>query len=154
MTGLGAQLGKFRHGIGTPHPFRLLTFAGRSPAEIKGALEALRLPGLKYQLKTVVNSKGKSVSGVYLVVKDWSKWRPTALAFHMMKLSAKWESPQPFSQATEAQFSLFNKHVGSSAWWSELSTKGVASDLDKFLREWNRSAKLFRTSSRKFFLYD
>ena len=154
MTGLGAQLGKFRHGIGTPHPFRFLTFEGRSPAEIKRELEALRLPGLKYQLKTVVNSKGKSVSGVYLVVSDWRKWRPTALAFHMMKLSAKWESPQPFSQATVAQSSLFNKHVGSSAWWSELSTKGAASDPDKFLREWSRSAQLFRTSARKFFLYD
>ena len=153
MTGLGAQLGKFRHGIGTPHPFRLLTFEGRSPAEIKGALEALGLPGLKYQLKTVVNSKGKSVSGVYLVVSDWNKWRPTALAFHMMKLSAKWENPQPFSQATEAQSSLFNKHVGSSAWWSELSTKGAASDLDKFLRQWSRSAHLFQASVRKFFLY-
>jgi hypothetical protein len=72
----------------------------------------------------------------------------------MMKLSAKWESPQPFSQAAEAQSKLFNKHVGSSAWWSELSTKGAASDLDKFLREWSRSAQLFRTSVRKFFLYD
>ena len=29
MTGLGAQLGKFRHGIGTEHPFRFLTFEGK-----------------------------------------------------------------------------------------------------------------------------
>jgi uncharacterized protein YbbC (DUF1343 family) len=154
MTGLGAQLGKFRHGIGTPHPFRFLTFEGRSPVEIKRELEALRLPGLKYQLKTVVNSKGKSVSGVYLVVNDWKEWRPTALAFHMMKLSAKWESPQPFAKAAEAQSILFNKHVGSSAWWSELSTRGAASDPDKFLREWRRSSQLFQASTRKFFLYD
>ena len=29
MTGLGAQLGDFKHGIGTKHPFRFLTFKGK-----------------------------------------------------------------------------------------------------------------------------
>jgi uncharacterized protein YbbC (DUF1343 family) len=29
MTGLGAQMGKFKHGIGTKHPFRFLTYEGK-----------------------------------------------------------------------------------------------------------------------------
>ena len=30
MTGLGAQMGKFKHGIGTEHPFRFLTYEGKT----------------------------------------------------------------------------------------------------------------------------
>ena len=37
MTGLGAQEGGFTHGIGTPYPFRLLRYKGKSPEQIKAA---------------------------------------------------------------------------------------------------------------------
>ena len=154
MTGLGGQLGKFRHGIGTPYPFRLLTFEGRSAAEIKGALDALNLPGLSFRIKTTRNSKGKTVSGVYPMITDWKRWQPTALAFHMMRLSAKWETPQPFGAAPGSQATLFNKHVGSTAWWSELSVKGARADVQRFLRRWKAGAVQFSRSSRRFFLYD
>jgi uncharacterized protein YbbC (DUF1343 family) len=154
MTGLGGQLGKFRHGIGTPYPFRLLTFEGRSAAEIKSALDALNLPGLSFSIKTARNSSGKQVQGVYPIVSDWKSWQPTALAFHMMKLSAKWENPQPFAAAADAQATLFNKHVGSTSWWKELSVKGGKADVDKFLRLWKSQALQFRKASSKFFLYD
>ena len=154
MTGLGAQLGKFRHGIGTPYPFRLLTFDGRSAAEIKGTLDALNLPGLSFRIKTTRNSKGRTITGVYPVITDWKRWQPTALAFHMMRLSAKWETPQPFARASGSQATLFNKHVGSTAWWSELSVRGSGADADKFLREWNARALQFSRSAGRFFLYD
>lgn len=153
MTGLGAQLGKFRHGIGTPHPFRLLTYEGRSPAEIKAALESFQIPGLAYRIKTVTASNGKPVTGVYLVITDWNAWQPTALAFYMMKLAARWETPQPFSQAAESQATLFNKHVGSTAWWNELKTRGAAIDPAPFLRVWKTRAQRFRQTSAKFYLY-
>ena len=154
MTGLGGQLGKFRHGIGTPYPFRLLTFEGRSADEIKNALDVLNLPGLSFSIKTARNSSGKEVRGVYPIVSDWNRWQPTALAFHMMKLSAKWENPQPFAAAADAQATLFNKHVGSTSWWNELSGKGGKADVDKFLRLWKSQALQFRKASSKFFLYD
>ena len=35
MTGLGAQMGGFRHGIGTDYPFRFLTFKGKTLQELK-----------------------------------------------------------------------------------------------------------------------
>ena len=38
MTGLGAQMGKFKHGIGTPQPFRFLTYEGKTPTELKNAV--------------------------------------------------------------------------------------------------------------------
>lgn len=154
MTGLGSQLGKFRHGIGTPHPFRLLTYEGRSPAEVKAALESFQIPGLAYRIKTVTASNGKTVTGVYLVITDWNAWQPTALAFYMMKLAARWETPQPFSQAAEPQATLFNKHVGSTAWWNELRNRGAAIDPSPYLRVWKTRAQRFRQTSKKYYLYD
>ena len=125
MTGLGAQMGRFKHGIGTKHPFRFLTFEGKTPEEVKGALESFRLPGLSYRIKTLRNSAGKDAGGVYLIISDWKSWKPTYLPFYMMKLSALWETPDPFLSGKRVQIrALFNKHVGSSWWWEELLSKG------------------------------
>ena len=99
MTGLGAQMGKFKHGIGTKHPFRFLTYEGKSLPDLKRALEELRLKGLSYKILDTTDSSGKKVSGVYVAIDNWSEWQPTELAFAMMQLSARWQSPSPFQQA-------------------------------------------------------
>jgi uncharacterized protein YbbC (DUF1343 family) len=153
MTGLGAQMGRFRHGIGTKHPFRFLTYEGKTPEEVKGALESLRLPGLSYRIKTLRDSSGKSVRGVYLVISDWNAWKPTQLPFYMMKLSALWESPSPFSKATEAKAGLFNKHVGSSWWWDALLSKGGSVNPSQYLAEWEKDSLRFRELVRPYLLY-
>ena len=46
MTGLGAQMGKFKHGIGTPQPFRFLTYGDMPSSELKRNLDSLNLGGL------------------------------------------------------------------------------------------------------------
>ncbi len=153
MTGLGAQMGKFKHGIGTPQPFRFLTFEGKKPAELKSALDALNLGGLSFQIRTFENSAGKNVQGVYIVLTEWNDWRPTELAFHMMKLSALWEIPSPFTQANESEITLFNKHVGSTAWWRHLFENGAMCEPQKFLTKWDMDTKAFRTQVSKYFLY-
>jgi uncharacterized protein YbbC (DUF1343 family) len=153
MTGLGSQMGRFKHGIGTPHPFRFLTFEGKSPEEVKGALESFRLPGLSYKIKTLRNSAGKDVRGVYLVISDWTAWKPTYLPFYMMKLSALWETPSPFPKAKEANAALFNKHVGSSWWWEELLSKGGRIDPTPFLVEWEKDSLRFRKVVSPYLLY-
>ena len=153
MTGLGAQMGRFRHGIGTKHPFRFLTYEGKTPEEVKGALESLHLSGLSYRIKTLRDSSGKSVRGVYLVISDWKAWKPTQLPFYMMKLSALWETPSPFSQATEARAGLFNKHVGSSWWWDALLSKGGSVNPSQYLAEWEKDSLRFRELVRPYLLY-
>lgn len=153
MTGLGAQMGKFKHGIGTPQPFRFLTFEGKTSIELKSALDALNLGGLSFQIKTLKNSAGKNVEGVYIVLNDWSSWRPTELAFYMMKLSAQWETPSPFTQAKDSEITLFNKHVGSTAWWSHLFDSGAACEPKKFFTKWDMDTKSFQSKISKYHLY-
>ena len=153
MTGLGAQMGKFKHGIGTPQPFRFLTFEGKSSLELKNALDALNLEGLSFQIKTLKNNTGKNTEGVYIVLNDWSKWNPTELAFHMMRLSAKWETPSPFTKAKESEITLFNKHVGSKAWWDHLNEKGENCNIDEFISLWNSELKQFKDKISRYHLY-
>lgn len=153
MTGLGAQMGKFKHGIGTPQPFRFLTFEGKSSLELKNALDALNLEGLSFQIKTLKSNTGKNIDGVYIVLNDWSKWNPTELAFHMMRLSAKWETPSPFTKAKESEITLFNKHVGSKAWWDHLNEKGENCNIDEFISLWSSELKQFKDKISRYHLY-
>jgi hypothetical protein len=71
----------------------------------------------------------------------------------MMKLSAKWETPSPFTQAKESEVTLFNKHVGSTAWWNHLFQSGAGCEPRKFLTKWEIDTKLFEEKVSKYFLY-
>ncbi len=148
MTGLGAQMGGFRHGIGTDYPFRFLTFKGKTLQELKVAKDARRIRGVSFLPKR--DSKGKE--GLYVKVDNWAVFRPTELSFHMMLLSCSWMG-NPFADASNGPALLFNKHVGSEAWWEALTKEGQKTDLQGFLGLWNRQAKSFQQGSRKYWIY-
>lgn len=152
MTGLGAQEGDFSHGIGTPYPFRLLRFKGKSPNEVKAALEAKRIPGLRYHIVQTQSAAGAPLSGVYVSVVDWNRVRPTELSFHMMQLSAAWSTTgNPFTQASNS--ALFNKHVGSTAWWNEITRRGAQARVSQFVDQWTQEAGEFQARAKRFWIY-
>ena len=153
MTGLGAQMGNFKHGIGTKYPFRFLTFEGKSSSDLKRALEGLKLSGLSYKIMNTYDSDGKSIEGVYVVISDWVAWKPTELAFAMMKLTADWQSPNPFHLAKKSEITLFNKHVGSLLWWDHLASKQRSIDPKPFLQKWEMQASAFRRDTANYLLY-
>ena len=99
MTGLGAQVGGFTHGIGTPYPFRLLKYKGKSTAELQRALSEQQIKGLSFKLLEAEPDNNYTDEGVYVQVDDWETVRPTELSFYMMQLTAKWSSPNPFRTA-------------------------------------------------------
>lgn len=151
MTGLGAQEGGFSHGIGTPYPFRLLRHKGKSPAEVKRALEACRIPGLSYRIVKTHSAAGAPVEGVYLSASNWAALRPTEISFHMMRITAAWTPGNPFAEAKNTN--LFNKHVGSTAWWEEISQRGSNARVEQFLNNWTRSAQDFQRKAQRFWIY-
>ena len=153
MTGLGAQLGKFKHGIGTKFPFRFLTYEGKSATEIKAAFEQYNIPGIGFNTKTLTQPDGKQITGVYISIENWNRWNPTALPFYMMKLSALWQSPSPFTEASESEVTLFKKHVGSLRWWSALAEQGSQVDVTEFLASWEANAEKFKKEINPFLLY-
>ena len=153
MTGLGAQIGGFRHGIGTEYPFRLLTFDGVSPKRLRERLTQMNIPGLRFEEKNFIQSNGKRGVGVYTTVTDYNSLRPTELSFYMMKLSAEFRGTNPFSNVPFSQERLFNKHVGSSAWWKALSNQGARVNVAAWVNEWEKRAKAYRETTKRYFLY-
>ena len=152
MTGLGAQEGGFSHGIGTPYPFRLLRYKGKSPGQIKAALESKRIPGLGYRIVKTQSAAGAPLSGVYVSVTNWNRARPTELSFHMMQLAAVWSSSNPFAASKNP--GLFNKHVGSTAWWNEIRQRGAQARVDVFVEQWAQQAKSFQQKAKRFWIYN
>lgn len=153
MTGLGAQLGGFSHGYGTDWGFRLLTHKTKDSETIYRALKALNIPGLDYKVIRYRNRFGDPREGVYVYVTDWEILRPTEISFHMMRLAAEWSPENPFAQARGSDQNLFNKHVGSTEWWTEISTQGAQSNVLKFVEQWAQQARAFQNHSRQFYIY-
>lgn len=149
MTGLGAQLGGFKHGIGSEYPFRCLRYEGIETDRLLAELNALNIPGIAFEKKKT--SQGE---GLYVKVTDWKTWRPTELSFYMMQLTPKLQGSNPFAQATDSQASLFNKHTGSTSWWNQLVSKGAQANVGGYITLWERQAKQFQIESRRYWLYE
>ncbi|MCB1120051.1 MAG: DUF1343 domain-containing protein [Verrucomicrobiae bacterium] len=153
MTGLGAQVGGFKHGIGTQYPFRMLTFPGVSSQRLQQRLTQMRIPGLLFEEKKFIQSNGKSEVGVYTTVTDYQSLRPTELSFYMMKLAAEFQGTNPFSNVPFSTERLFNKHVGSTAWWKAISSEGARINVAAWVHQWEQQALAFREKTKPFWLY-
>lgn len=153
MTGLGAQIGGFKHGIGTEYPFRLLTFPGVSPERLQTRLTQMNIPGVLFEQKNFIQSNGRGDVGVYVTVTDFHSLRPTELSFYMMKLSAEFLGNNPYRNVAFSQERLFNKHVGSTAWWKAISTQGARVNVAAWIRQWERQATTFQETTKPYWLY-
>jgi len=153
MTGLGAQIGGFRHGVGGNFPFRILTFRGQPLDKVERALGKRRIPGLAFRRRTFTNSQGDQAVGLYVEVVDWSTWRPTELSFWMMQIACELNPPNPFATVRGSRANLFNKHVGSTAWWESLVQNGATVDVATFVSGWEYQAGVFQEKSRAYWMY-
>lgn len=154
MSGLGAQLGGFQHGYGSPFPFRLLTFPGKTPQELAMVLDGHNIAGLKFKPVRGVGVDGKNYAGVYVILENWDILRPTELSFHMMRLAAEWSKDgNPFAETNEQQKRLYKIHVGSEPWWTEISSRGETARVEKFVDEWSVMSKRFQEQSKQLWLY-
>jgi uncharacterized protein YbbC (DUF1343 family) len=153
MTGLGCQIGGFRHGAGTGYPFRTITFPKKSPEEIERALDSLHLPGVSFSVIGTTGSDGKPMRGVYTDITDWNAWHPTELSLHLMQLSAAWNPNNPFAAASGKEGDLFRKHTGSRALWMALVRDGAKTNVAAMHEEWRQRAVKYQQQTRRFWLY-
>ena len=153
MTGLGAQIGGFKHGIGTPYPFRLLSFKGIHPDKLQKILQRKSIPGISFKVQNISGNNKARTSGVYVRINDWKNFNPTEISFHMMQLACQFSAKNPFANLKENQRTLYNKHVGSTAWWNEISTLGAKANVNSFLKTWNKSSQDFQAFSKRYWLY-
>ncbi len=151
MTGLGAEINRFRHGFGTEYSFRLLSLPGFETDILVKELNELGLKGVQFVKTTGTDKRDNPVEGAYVQVYNWNTLQPTALSFYMMPLACKLQQENPYANASA---NLFNKHVGSHAWWDEISSKGEQANVEKFLTDWQRKADQFKVWSSNYWIYD
>lgn len=153
MIGLGCEYSGFRHGAGREHPFRAITFRGKTPAQLKTDLDALKIPGVGFRPITVKNAEGRPVTALYVDVTDWNAWRPTQLSFEMMRLACRYDPPNPFAKLGPREMRSFNIHAGSTAWWNALVRDGARVNLEAFLAEWAQRAAAYQQQTRRYWIY-
>lgn len=154
MTGLGCITGGFTHGYGTQYPFQLLSSSKQELSTLKTALQKRKISGITFHKQSATNTiKKEKQKGLYISITDYNAWKPTELSFHLMQLSCLWNPENPFTNLSESQQSLFNKHVGSEEWYTAITQKGSHVDLQYFLTKWEKDSKKFQAWSQQYWLY-
>jgi uncharacterized protein YbbC (DUF1343 family) len=153
MVGLGCEYSGFRHGAGREHPFRAISFKGKTPAQLKADLDRLAIPGLGFRVITVNDAQGRPVNSLYVDVTDWNAWRPTELSFEMMRLACVYDPPNPFAKLGPKEMRSFNIHVGSTAWWNALVRDGAKVNVEAFQADWARRCAIYQNLTRRYWLY-
>jgi len=153
MVGLGCEFSGFKHGAGKSHPFRVISFKGKTPDQLAADLTALRIAGLAYRKINVPDAQGRLVPALYVEVADWAAWRPTELSFELMRLACRYDPPNPFAKLSSKDSRSFNIHVGSTAWWNALYRDGAKVDLAAFKADWQRRCAVYQTLTRRYWLY-
>lgn len=160
MVGLGCymgdfpHLGGFSHGIGAAYPFRGISCKYLKPAALERALEALRLPGLRFHPVSVPNPRtGRPSTGLFIEIADWDLWRPTELNFYLMQLDCRYAPRNPFAAAPRSAVDGFLRLMGSTGFYEALATRGDRVDVGAYLRAWEAQDRAFQEESRRFWLY-
>jgi uncharacterized protein YbbC (DUF1343 family) len=159
MVGLGAFWDPpridtgFRHGIGKFYIFRGISHKTVKDAVLEKELQALKLPGLRFQRVSAVDKDGKPATGIYIEITDYDEWRPAELNFYLLKLACKFDPKNPFAPGPGRNFSGFLRHMGSAAFFDALQHEGAKIDVDAFIRDWAAKAKVYQQQSRKYWLY-
>jgi uncharacterized protein YbbC (DUF1343 family) len=153
MVGLGTQLGGFKSGIGTAYPFRGISYHGVKFDTLEKQLRSLNIPGIDFRRVSVPDAKtGKPDLGLYVEITDWDAWRPTELGLHLIRLACAYD-PRMFASATKAELQVFQKCLGSAAFYNDVLAHGARVDVEAYVREWQARNLLYQQQSRRYWMY-
>lgn len=141
MTGLGCQLGDFRHGHGLEQPFRFVSYPRRRGEELAAAFNG-RVPGLRLDPRVMPDG----TSGAYATITDWNACRPCALSAHLLRQACAW-GPNPFAAAGKSDRELFIKHWGRESDFESFRRLGARAPVEQWTRAWEQEAAVFRAAT-------
>ena len=154
MTGLGCELGGFRHGVGASYVFRGISHKTAKIDVVEKELRALNLPGLQFRRVSAPNPRtGKPATGLYIEISDFDDWHPTELSIHLMRLACKLEPKNPFAAATAKESSFFLRLMGSEEFFNALKRDGAKTDVNAFLKKWAAEGAIYQKQTQRYWLY-
>lgn len=154
MTGLGCEIGGFRHGVGASYIFRGISHKTVKIDVVEKELRALNLPGLQFRRVSAPNPRtGKPATGLYIEVSDYDDWHPTELSINLMRLACKLEPKNPFAAATPKEADFFLKIMGSEEFFNALKRDGARTDVNAFLKKWWAADAIYQKQTQRYWLY-
>ena len=153
MTGLGCELGGFRHGVGANHVFRGISHKTVKIDTVEKELRALNLPGVQIRRISAPDRNGKPALGLFLEITDFDDWRPTELSLQLMRLACKLEPKNPFAAATGKERGFFLRLLGSEAFFTALQRDGAKTDVGAFIKDWAARNEIYREQTKRYWLY-
>ena len=159
LVNLGCQNTDWYSGIGKDYVFHSIGYSKnpkgpkKKPEEIITAMDAYKIPGLRFVKRDGRFPDGKPAQGVYVEITDWEKWNPTELCFYMHKQAEKWSPMKVFATLTTGEQRTFQIHVGSTAWYDALVRDGMKVDPAPFVKNWTERAAVYQQASKKYWLY-
>lgn len=151
-TGTIGTLGTLHIGIGTEMPFQLAGAPWVDAGETARALNAMQLPGVRFQPMTFVPEKGLfrggEVQAVFLDVGDPIAFHPTRTEVAML---AHFIARYPEFKIPQGRYDRFDRAMGTSS-VREALLRG--DDARQIWAQWSRQIADFSTARQKYLLYD
>jgi uncharacterized protein YbbC (DUF1343 family) len=136
-------------GRGTDRPFEQIGAPWLKSAEVVAAMNARKLPGVKFEaISLPIDSTGRkfggqTVPGIRYVITDRKAYRPVRTTLLLID-EIRRQNPKEF-----AWRGSIDRLTGSA----KVRAAIEGGTLDALLAEWDRQAAAFKTESRKYFLY-
>jgi hypothetical protein len=70
-----------------------------------------------------------------------------------MRLACKLEPRNPFLFVSKGESEVFLRHMGSTAFFRDISAHGSGVNVDAYVAQWQAEARAFQVRTRRFWLY-
>jgi uncharacterized protein YbbC (DUF1343 family) len=136
-------------GRGTDRPFEQIGASWLKAPEIVEAMQALRLPGVRFEaitmsvLPTAAKFPGQTIPGIRFVITDRETYRPVSMALILID-EIKRQQPNDFKWG-----GTIDRLTGSDKVRKAID----AGRLPELLAEWDREAAAFKASREPYLLY-
>ena len=155
-TGMLGEIGGVSTGIGYPLPFQCLAAPDVDKHKLAAALNAYRLPGVRFVPVTYkpyyFAFSNQPISGVQIYFTDPRHAPLTAVNFYALEALKKVAGRDLFAEAVKAKksFDMFDKVNGTDA--TRLALQGGQSAAD-IVASWKAGEEKFRAQRKKYLLY-
>ncbi len=154
--GMLGELETMNIGVGYTMPFQLVGQEWINGRQLADALNAKKLPGVRFRpisYKPYYGKQiGKQLSGVQIHITDRSAMNLTNLQLHVIEtLIALYPEKNPFTLADSSRNAMFDKVAGTDLVRKQLS---VGVPAETIIASWTKEIAAFMSIRKKYLLYE
>lgn len=156
VSGILGELGYLSIGIGYTLPFQIFCAEWIDAAELAGAMNALKLPGVAFRPIYVkpfyAVDAGNNIQGVQVYLTDYRAAHLTEIQFYVMQEIARlYPDRAVLEHADPGRFRMFDLVCGTGYIRETFAKTNRFADIAEY---WNKDAEAFKALSKPYYLYE